>query len=82
MKLLMDGKEADILKQCITCIACNDYCPNGADPSNLIFKMQEKTGASPITAAAAPFLDHIAQGLEGRGGSISSVELSTKSLMI
>lgn len=68
IKLLMEGKEADILRQCITCIACNDYCPTGADPSNLIFKMQEKTGASPIVAAAAPLLDHIARGLEGRAG--------------
>lgn len=67
IKRLIEGKEADILRQCITCIACNDYCPNGADPSNLIFKMQEKTGASPIVAAAAPFLGHIAKGLEGRG---------------
>jgi Fe-S oxidoreductase len=67
IKLLMEGQEADILKQCITCMACSDNCPTGADPSNLIFKMQEKTRSSPIVAAAAPFLDHIARGLEGRG---------------
>ena len=41
IRLLMAGKEADILKACITCVSCNDYCPTGADPSNLIFKMQE-----------------------------------------
>ena len=66
IKLLMAGKEADILKACITCVSCNDYCPTGADPSNLIFKMQEKTGASPIVATMKPFLDMLKEGLEGR----------------
>jgi len=68
IKLLMEGKEADILKSCITCVACNDYCPTGADPSNLIFKMQEKTGASPIVASMKPLVDLMTKGLEGEGG--------------
>ena len=67
IKLLMEGEAAEILNVCITCMACSDYCPTGADPSNLIFRMQEKTGASPIAAAAGPVLAHIAKGLEGRG---------------
>ena len=67
MKLLMEGEEADILNKCITCIACNDYCPTGADPSNLIFKMQEKTGTCPIITTGKPVLDEIARGLEGQG---------------
>ena len=67
IKLLMEGKEADILSKCITCIACNDYCPTGADPSNLIFKMQEKVGTCPIVVAGKPVLDEMAKGLEGRG---------------
>jgi len=65
--LLMEGKEADILNTCITCIACNDYCPTGADPSHLIFMMQEKTGTCPIVVGSAPLLDEMANGLEGRG---------------
>ena len=67
IRLLMEGKDADILTKCITCIACNDYCPTGADPSNLIFKMQERIGTSPIVVALAPFLDVITKGLEGQG---------------
>ncbi|MGB4206435.1 MAG: hypothetical protein WBJ43_00440, partial [Smithellaceae bacterium] len=31
MKLLAEGKEAEILNRCITCLACNNYCPTGAD---------------------------------------------------
>ncbi len=67
IKLLMEGRDADILSKCITCVACNDYCPTGADPSNLIFKIQEKTGTSPIVVAGAPILDGYAKGLEGLG---------------
>jgi Fe-S oxidoreductase len=48
IKLLMEGKEAEILNKCTTCMACSSNCPTGADPSDLIFKMQEKTGTSPI----------------------------------
>ena len=50
IELLMEGKDAEILAKCTTCIACRDYCPTGADPSDLIFKMQEKIGTSPIVA--------------------------------
>jgi len=66
IKLLMEGKDADILNTCITCMACNDYCPTGADPSDLIFKMQEKIGTCPIVAVGRPALEEMAKGLEGR----------------
>jgi ferredoxin len=74
IKLLMEGKEADILNKCITCVACNDYCPTGADPSNLIFKMQEKIGTCPIAVVGKPVLDEMAKGLEGRGEPSQLVE--------
>ena len=61
IKLLMEGKDAEILHKCITCIACNDYCPTGADPSNLIFKMQEEIGTCPMVVATKSTLDRIAQ---------------------
>jgi len=53
IKLLREGKKADILSQCITCCACREYCPTGADPYDLILKMQEKTGAFPISEDTA-----------------------------
>jgi Fe-S oxidoreductase len=67
IKLLMEGKDADILSKCTTCIACNDYCPTGADPSNLIFRMQEKIGTCPIAVVGKPALEALAKALEGQG---------------
>jgi Fe-S oxidoreductase len=49
--LLAEGKDAGILSKCTTCMACSGYCPTGADPSDLIFRMQEKMGTSPIVIA-------------------------------
>jgi Fe-S oxidoreductase len=67
IKLLMEGKDAEILSKCTTCIACNDYCPTGADPSNLIFSMQENIGTSPIVVVGKPALEELAKSLEGCG---------------
>jgi len=67
IKLLMEGKDAEILSTCISCMACNDSCPTGADPSDLIFTMQERIGTAPLVAANKPMLDVLAKGLEGRG---------------
>ena len=70
MKLLMEGKGADILESCITCNACVEVCPNGADPANLIFKMQEKTGNNPIARSYKSLLEGMAKALdEGNGDS-------------
>jgi ferredoxin len=49
IKLLIAGEKADILTSCIDCMACSSvFCPTGADPFDLILKMQEKTGLSPL----------------------------------
>ena len=42
IKALMEGQEAEIVSKCITCCACSQYCPTGADPFNLIIKAVEK----------------------------------------
>lgn len=52
IKLLMEGKPADILSKCITCCACREYCPIGADPYDLILKLQEKYQSFPIKPEA------------------------------
>jgi Fe-S oxidoreductase len=47
IKALMEGKEAEIASKCITCCACRQYCPTGADPLNLIMNAVEKAGTFP-----------------------------------
>jgi Fe-S oxidoreductase len=48
IKALMEGKEADIVNKCVTCCACREYCPTGADPLSLIINAVEKAGVFPI----------------------------------
>ena len=48
IQALMEGKPADILKACVTCCACNEYCPTGANPFDLINHLQEVHGSMPI----------------------------------
>lgn len=57
IKALIEGKEADILSQCVTCCGCREYCPTEADPYDLILKAQERTGAFPLPAEAAGTFD-------------------------
>jgi len=54
---LTEGKEAPVLKECITCVACNEYCPTGANPYDLIMRLQEETGALVIPEKTRAFLD-------------------------
>lgn len=62
--LLMEGEDAQILSRCTTCIACKDYCPTGADPADLIFKMQEKIGTSPIVMVGKPAREAVVRAFE------------------
>lgn len=64
IKLLMEGKAADILDKCITCNACFQNCPTGADPANLIFKMQENIGTGPIAITFKSFIDFVTKAFE------------------
>jgi len=59
IKALMEGKDADILHRCITCCACSEYCPTGADPFDLILRMMEKTKSFPIGDEAAAMFDMV-----------------------
>lgn len=74
MRLLIEGKEAEILDKCITCLACNDYCPTGAEPADLIVRLQEKFGTAPVVKVGMFALDEIIKGLEGRGDPREVVE--------
>jgi Fe-S oxidoreductase len=44
---LIEGKDAEILRECITCMACNEYCQKGANPYDLILQLQEEKGILP-----------------------------------
>ena len=41
---LVRGEKVAWLKDCVTCIACNEYCPKGARPFDLILKRLEEAG--------------------------------------
>ncbi|MGV9171112.1 MAG: heterodisulfide reductase-related iron-sulfur binding cluster [Promethearchaeia archaeon] len=43
MAKLIRGEPADILDKCVTCYACNEFCPQGANPWELINRMQQDT---------------------------------------
>ncbi|MFH0788621.1 MAG: (Fe-S)-binding protein [Pseudomonadota bacterium] len=57
IKALREGKEAEILHKCITCCACREYCPTGADPYDLIVKAQEKFASFPVPLKGADRMD-------------------------
>ena len=42
MKALIAGEPTPVLDQCITCYACNEICPQKANPFDLIAELQEK----------------------------------------
>src|SRR5665647_1280260 len=41
---LLDGATPPIVGQCVTCVACNQFCEKGANPFDLILERQEETG--------------------------------------
>ncbi len=41
---LVAGEKSDWLYDCITCIACNEYCPKDARPFDLIIQRMEEAG--------------------------------------
>jgi len=46
---LIESKDAEILTQCTTCMACNEYCQKGANPYDLILQLQEEKGILPVS---------------------------------
>ncbi len=43
-KKLINGEPSPVTSDCITCVACNMFCPEGANPFDLINVRQEETG--------------------------------------
>mgnify|MGYP000156111562 CR=1 FL=1 len=49
---LIEGEPTPVTSECITCVACNTFCPEGANPFDLINERQEETGTFPATENA------------------------------
>ncbi|MBC7248034.1 MAG: (Fe-S)-binding protein [Actinobacteria bacterium] len=41
---LKEGETPEIVSECVTCVACNQFCEKGANPFDLILERQEETG--------------------------------------
>jgi len=41
---LINGEDSPVTRNCVTCARCNDICPEGANPFDLINLRQEETG--------------------------------------
>jgi Fe-S oxidoreductase len=42
MEKMIEGKDSFVLKNCVTCFACDEYCPYGSHPFDLKTELQEK----------------------------------------
>ncbi len=80
---LIAGRPAPILSSCITCLACNEYCPTGARPFDLILERQEQFRSLGITPEmlAAEEARYAATGevrvLENQGRVLSACVFSS-----
>lgn len=57
IQALMNGDTAPILEECVTCCACNEYCPTGANPFDFINHLQEVHQSLPIPEKMRQFMD-------------------------
>ena len=57
IQALMDRKDAEILHRCVTCCACREYCPTGADPFDLILRAMEEKKTFPAPPEMAKIFD-------------------------
>lgn len=48
MEKLIRGEDTPILHDCVTCYACEEYCPHGNHPFYLIVQRQDELGISPL----------------------------------
>jgi len=54
---LIEGKDTEILRQCITCMACNEYCQKGANPFDLVCQLMEEKGILPVREATVRWFE-------------------------
>jgi Fe-S oxidoreductase len=56
---LMEGRYAEILAECMTCMACNEYCQKGANPFDLICQLQGEKRTILVPPATLRQLDSL-----------------------
>ncbi len=48
MKKMISGEDSFVLRECVTCYACEEYCKRGNHPFYLITDLQEEKGILPM----------------------------------
>jgi Fe-S oxidoreductase len=84
IRRLIAGDEAPILSSCVTCFACNEFCPTQARPFDLILERQEQFGslgiaAETIQAQEALFATDSPVQVERTGGRVLSACVFSRS---
>ena len=59
---LIEGRPTNIVQDCITCAACNETCPQDANPFDLICRTQEETNALAVPEAVVQSFDSMCKG--------------------
>lgn len=76
-RMLLEGGTSPILESCVTCAACNGFCPQGVNPFHLIVKRQEETGIPEIPQANLSLFENLprvpAQVIEGESDDVLSL---------
>jgi len=70
---LVAGEDSSILHDCVTCYACEEYCPFGNHPFYLIVERQEQRGVHPVPKP----LEKSQVVMMGPNGKMKPKEVST-----
>ncbi len=70
MHALAEGGATRVLDECTGCMACNTFCPNGANPHTLILsRWEDRYKREGLPAQAALVLPHQKRNLYARAGA-------------
>jgi Fe-S oxidoreductase len=59
-----NGERSRVLEECLTCYACQEYCPNGNNPFYLLVERQEELGVLP---APKPIVEEQLRMMQPKG---------------
>ena len=61
---IVNGEDSRVLHECLTCYACQEYCPNNNNPFFLLVERQEERGILP---APRPILEEQLRMMDAKG---------------